>query len=261
MPSNVFVRSDDAVTVIEMRRPETRNALTREMVRQITSAFRDAEGDQYTRAIVLAGSGGCFCSGADLRSGLLDDPNAASHIDEHLEVFQELIRTIVSTTKPVLAAVDGAAVGFGCDLALACDIRLVSSRSFFQERWVKLGLMPDGGGTYLLPRLVGVGRALEMMLFGSSIHGQEAVRIGLASRLVADDLVMTETVQVAAMLAAGPPLAIARIKRAVRESFDGTFEDALAREKVGQRECLRSQDCVEGVTAWSERREPFFKGR
>jgi 2-(1,2-epoxy-1,2-dihydrophenyl)acetyl-CoA isomerase len=161
----------------------------------------------------------------------------------------------------VVAAVDGAAVGFGADLALACDIRLLSDRAYLQEKFVGIGLMPDGGGTFHLARLVGVGRALELLLLGERIEAGQARELGLALRVVAPDALLAQALEIATSLAEGPPLALGAIKQAVRASLDGTLEQALEREARGQAELLRSADLREGVLAWSERRKPRFSGR
>jgi 2-(1,2-epoxy-1,2-dihydrophenyl)acetyl-CoA isomerase len=167
----------------------------------------------------------------------------------------------VGAPKPVIAAVDGAAVGFGCDLALACDMRIVSSEAYFQEKFVKIGLMPDGGGTFWLPRLVGMARAMEMMLTGEPVPAARALEMGLVNRVVPQASLRDEALSLARSLAKGPPLAFAEMKAAVRASFGGTIDQALEREKTGQLKCLLSGDCMEGVMAWMERREAKFTGK
>jgi enoyl-CoA hydratase/carnithine racemase len=172
-----------------------------------------------------------------------------------------MIRAIVGAPKPVIAAVDGGAVGFGCDLALACDLRVLSAGAYLQEIFVKIGLMPDGGGTFWLPRLVGIGRALELMLLGERVPAEEARALGLANRVVPAAQLGDEARQLAHRLAKGPPLAFAEIKRAVRAGLGGTIDAALEMEKKGQIRCLTSNDCMEGVMAWMQKREPTFQGR
>jgi enoyl-CoA hydratase/carnithine racemase len=171
-----------------------------------------------------------------------------------------MLRTITRAPKPFIAAVDGAAVGFGCDLALACDMRIVSTRAYFQESFINIGLMPDGGGTYWLPRLVGMGRALEYMMLGERIVADQAREVGLANRVADVEELPKVTAALAEKLAKGAPLALERIKRAVRESLSATVDQALDREAALQLELLRSNDFVEGVMSWMNRREPGFKG-
>ncbi len=159
--------------------------------------------------------------------------------------------------KPVVAVVDGPAVGFGLDLALACDVRVATPRGRFGAVFVRRGLMPDGGGTFSLPRLIGLGRALDLLLTGDVIDDQEALRIGLVSRLVADEAAGLDFAQ---RLAAGPPLVLRHIKRAVYAGLGGTLEQSLEIEGRGQLELLQSQDFAEGLMAFFQKREPQFKG-
>jgi enoyl-CoA hydratase/carnithine racemase len=151
-------------------------------------------------------------------------------------------------------------VGFGCDLALACDLRVLSTRGYLQEIFVKIGLMPDGGGSFWVPRLVGLGRAMEYLLLGTRIDAALAKEVGLANRVVEPDALLASATALAEELAKGPPLAHERIKRAVRASLFSSLDDALSREKKNQLELLKSKDLMEGVLAWSERRPPVFKG-
>jgi 2-(1,2-epoxy-1,2-dihydrophenyl)acetyl-CoA isomerase len=248
-----------AVALITLNRPDTRNALNMELVRALGAGLRDAAGDASVRAVVLTGSGEAFCSGADLKSAMSDGDGTP--LERRLELYHDMIRAIVHAPKPFVAAVDGAAVGFGADLALACDLRVLSARAYLQEKFVKIGLMPDGGGTFWVPRLVGLGRALEILLLGEKIEAQRALELGLANRVVEPAELHATALALAAELANGPPLAHARIKQAVREGFRGGIDDALARERSGQLELLASQDVMEGILAWAQRRQPSFKGK
>ena len=154
---------------------------------------------------------------------------------------------------------DGAAVGFGADLAFACDLRVASSRAYAQEKFVKIGLMPDGGGTFWLPRLVGTARAMQMILLAEKVEATELQSLGVVARVVEPDALREATLEVARALEAGPPLAHAAIKRALYASL-GDVEDALHREREEQLKLLRSGDVMEGVAAWMQKREPVFKG-
>lgn len=249
-----------AVTVLSLNRPASKNALNRALIEALGAALERAAGDATIRAVVLTGTGGSFCSGADIKSGLVEDPDLMSHLDQRIETFHRCIRAIVHADKPFVAAVDGPSVGFGCDLALACDLRIVTPRAYLQEKFVKIGLMPDGGGTFFLPRLVGMARAFELIYGGRAVEGEEAVRLGIANRVTSPDALQSDALAWAEELAKGPPLAFARIKRALWASAGGTIDDALAREKEGQLTCLRSQDAMEGILAWAQKREPRFSG-
>jgi 1,4-dihydroxy-2-naphthoyl-CoA synthase len=150
---------------------------------------------------------------------------------------------------------------FGADLALACDLRVLSERAYLQEKFVGIGLMPDGGATFHLPRLVGVGRALELLLLGEKIEAARALELGLANRVVPPDALHTTALELCRRLADGPPLALSRIKLATRNALASTLDEALAREGKGQAELLRSADLAEGVGAWAMRRKANFQGR
>lgn len=253
----LLVERDGAVGILKLNRASTRNALNRELVVALGDALGEVARDREVRAVVLTGSGGSFCSGADLRSAMTESGNV--DMDRRIDEFHALVRAIVGADKPFVAAVDGAAVGFGADLALACDLRVLSTEGYIQEKFVKIGLMPDGGGTFWMPRLVGLGRALEFLLLGTKIDARMAAELGLANRVVEPAALAETALGLAHELAKGPPLAYAEIKRAVREGAR-SVEEALASEKAGQLRLLASKDMMEGVLAWAQRREPGFRG-
>jgi enoyl-CoA hydratase/carnithine racemase len=255
---DVHIDDRGAVRTITLDRPGSRNGLTPAVVQELTQAI--ATSPATCRAIVLTGANGAFCSGADLKEAVLHAPQPGELERSIRQVFHGLIRSLRSAPQPTIAAIDGAAVGFGCDLALACDIRIVSDTARLGETFVKRGLMPDGGATYLLPRIVGVSRALELMLTGELVGADEAVRIGLASRSVPSGELATRAAELADRLAAGPPLAHRMIKQAVYAGLDGDFDAALAREAAGQLGLLASRDFTEGVTAFLQKRDPRFQG-
>jgi 2-(1,2-epoxy-1,2-dihydrophenyl)acetyl-CoA isomerase len=252
---------DGAVAVITMNRPSVKNALSTRLTKELGAALHKAAEDHAVRAIVLTGAGGAFCAGADLKGALAENPNAFHEVDTVIDDYHAMIRAIASAPKPVIAMVDGCAVGFGCDLALACDLRIISTEAYFQEKFVKIGLMPDGGGTFLLPRLIGLGRAMEYILTGEPIRADLALTLGIANRVVAAPQLRAATLNFATDLAKGPPIAFAEIKRAMRAGLGGTIDTALEHERAGQIRCLRSQDCMEGVGAWIQKREPVFQGK
>lgn len=254
--SDLRVEDRDGVRWVRLHRPESRNGLTVSLVERLAAAFHAAGTDPSVRVLVVAGEGGAFCSGLDLKSTF------AEPVDPHVSIvhFHDLIRYLRRMKKPTLAAIDGAAAGFGADMALACDMRLASARASLGERFVRIGLMPDGGGTFFLPRLVGLGKAFELLYEGQMIPADEAERIGLVNRVLPVEGFFEAIHTYAAGLAKGPPLAYARIKEAVLHSL-GDLEDSLAAEREGQLSLLATADFGEGVAAFLERRAPEFKGR
>jgi len=258
-PEEVRVTDRDGVRWIELDRPASRNGLTVEVNQRLIDALRGAPG--VARAVVIAGAGGSFCSGLDLKDAMRRGGRPPADLEHDLRTyFHGLIRAVRELPMPSIAAVDGAAAGFGCDLALACDLRVLSDRARFGEIFVRRGLMPDGGGTWMLPRLVGVGRALELMLTGEIVDAAEAHRIGLGNRLWPQAELVERTWALAGALAKGPPRVHRLIKASVYAGLDGSLDDALDREARGQLECLQSRDFVEGVSAFLGKREPSFTG-
>jgi 2-(1,2-epoxy-1,2-dihydrophenyl)acetyl-CoA isomerase len=250
----------DHVRTITIDRPGTRNALTVEVCEQLAAAIRGVPEDVH--AIVVTGANAAFCSGLDLKDARQRGFMQPAELDRNLrEYFQGVIRALVASDRPTIALVDGAAAGFGCDLALACDLRIVSDRGVFGEIFVKRGLMPDGGGTWHLPRIVGLGRALELLLTGELVTASEALRIGLANRVFPHAEVEARTHELASAIAKGPPLVHRAIKRAVYAGLEGDLPTALDREATGQLALIGSRDFGEGVTAFLQKREPRFEGR
>jgi enoyl-CoA hydratase/carnithine racemase len=258
-PEPVSVRDEERVRWIVLDRPESKNALTVEVNRRIIAALEEARTRRDVRVVVLTGAGGNFCSGLDLRAAMAGGPPSDPE-HQGRTYFHGLIRAVRACPQPVIALVDGAAVGYGCDLALACDLRVGTERTRFGEVFIRRGLMPDGGGTWTLPRLVGLGKALELMLTGDIVEADEAARLGLVSRRFPSAEAIGETGALAKRLAAGAPMVHARVKAAIYRSAYTDLDSALENELRGQLELLRSQDFVEGVAAFFAKREPDFKG-
>jgi 2-(1,2-epoxy-1,2-dihydrophenyl)acetyl-CoA isomerase len=257
----LLIDRDGPVTVLTLNRPRARNAIDQALLEALGKGLRAAAEDPAARAVVITGSGNAFCSGADLKASLGAPGALEGGVGEIIDAYHAMIRAIVAAPKPVIAAVDGGAVGFGCDLALACDLRVLTAEAYLQERFVKIGLMPDGGGTFWLPRLIGVGRAMEMILLGEPVPAEEARALGLANRVVPVPALREETMKLAHQLAKGPPLAYAEIKKAVRAGLNGTIDGTLELEKKGQLRCVTSSDCKEGLAAFAQKREPVFQGK
>jgi enoyl-CoA hydratase/carnithine racemase len=260
MSDVVLLETVGATRLVTINRPEARNSLTRSVIAGVTRALYDASEDATVRCVVLAGAGGHFCAGADLRQNLAEDAGLMDHLDEYMDEFHGLVKAVVRCEKPTIAMMDGAAVGFGADLAFACDLRVASSRAYAQEKFVKIGLMPDGGGTFWLPRLVGTARAMQMILLADKVEAAELKTLGVVTRVVETDALRAATLEVARVIEAGPPLAHAAIKRTLYASL-GDLEGALRRERDEQLKLLRSADVMEGVMAWMQKREPAFRGQ
>ncbi|MFC1890465.1 enoyl-CoA hydratase/isomerase family protein [Thermodesulfobacteriota bacterium] len=241
----------DRVMTITLNRPEIRNAMDADSMALVLDFLYRAAEDRSVRVVVLTGAGEGFCSGADVRR--IGEGGRTGTTRRLRERHHVAIRMFREMEKPTMAAVNGAAVGLGCDFALACDLRIASDRAFFGEIFVQRGIIPDCGGTWLLPRIVGLGKTFEMIYLGDRVTADEAHRIGMVNRVVPHDRFGEETTALAARLAEGPPIAYAQAKRAVNAGLEN--------EIAGQMVCLESEDKEEGVRAWKEKRPPRFKGR
>jgi enoyl-CoA hydratase/carnithine racemase len=255
----VDVSDEGAVRWIALDRPQSKNGLTDEVNAQIIEALEGAQREKSLRCVVLTGRGGCFCSGLDLKAAA--SRGGLSDLEGHMrKYFHGMIRAVRAVEKPVVALVDGAAVGYGADLAFACDVRIGTERSRFGEVFVKRGLMPDGGGTWTLPRLVGVGKALELMFTGEIIDAGEALRLGILNKILPSAEAEAQVRSFAQRLAAGPPLVMSWIKRAVYAAQSSDLDAALENEVKGQMQLLRSKDFFEGMAAFFQKRDPSFSG-
>lgn len=257
--TDVRVARVSRTEIVTLSRPEARNALTKSTVLALAAAIDRAAADADVRAVVLTGAGGHFCAGADLRRTMAEDPEFASRLDVYMDAFHGVIRSIVRCPKPVVASFGGAAVGFGADIALAADFRVVATDAYIQEKFVDIGLMPDGGGTFWLPRLVGTARAMRVMLLSEKLDAEALDELGLVVACVPPERLAEATRALTDKLERGAPLAYAAVKAAALASL-GDLEAALAREREGQIRLLQSSDLVEGVSAWAQKREPRFTG-
>ena len=257
----IAVERTGAVARITLNRPERLNALTHVMSDELVDAFSAAREDQGVRAVLLTGAGRGFCAGQDLTE-FRDTGGGPPDIKAHLErSYHKLIPIIVETPKPVMCAVNGVAAGAGVSLAIACDIRIASETARFTQAFVKIGLSPDSGGTWLLPRVVGAAKALELSITGEMVDAEAALRIGLVSRVVAADALEKESLDYAAELAALPTAAIGEAKTLIRDAATSDLQEALHREAEAQSRMGATHDFTEGVNAFAEKREPRFEGR
>lgn len=259
--TDTLLRShQDGVTTFTINRPAVRNAVDAPTMTALREGIEGCEHDG-TRVIVITGAGGSFSSGTDIAVAL--QPGATPELAYSIltEAYAPTLLAIRASSWPVIAAVDGMAAGLGCDLALACDLRLVSERGAFAELFIRVGLVPDGGGTWTLPRIVGLGRAFELMWTGRTVDAEEALRIGLANERIAGEQFAAEVQRYAARIAQQAPLALTRGKRAMLADQEGSFAESLQREAAYQREIFASEDGWEGFRAFAEKRKPQWKGK
>jgi len=251
----------EQVGVITLDRPEVKNALGPEQWQAIGDAVGRAASDDTVRAVLIAGSGGAFSAGGDLKTmpERLAQPLAVR--EANLLHDAATVAAIRALEKPVVAQIDGVAIGAGLALALACDVRISTPTARLGATFHKVGLTGDFGMLWLLPRLVGPARALDLMLSAELVDGGRAYELGLVSRLVPAERLSDETWAYLRALVAGPPLAMARTKRGMQRALEVGFEDMLGWEAHAQAECSRSADAAEGVAAFQQRRKPSFTGR
>jgi 2-(1,2-epoxy-1,2-dihydrophenyl)acetyl-CoA isomerase len=249
----------DAVATITLDRPDALNALTVSMKEALLAVLADVAADDAVRAIVLTGAGRAFCAGQDLRERL--EPGAASLDTEIRLRYNPLIRAMRAMPKPIVGAVNGIAAGAGASLAFACDLRIAAEGASFLLAFGRVGLIPDSGATWLLPRLVGGAKAAEMALTGELLSAVDAERFGLVARVVPADTLPSEAHALAAKLASGAPRAIALTKAALDTSWDASLEDQLKTEATLQGIAGSTADHAEGIAAFLERRPPRFTGK
>jgi 2-(1,2-epoxy-1,2-dihydrophenyl)acetyl-CoA isomerase len=258
MYETLLVETKDGVRVITLNRPEVLNAISAQLGKELQEALREAERSPEVRCVLLAASGRGFCAGADLREQV---PGRTSLGDLLRTRYNGIVLRIQTMEKPVIAAVNGVAAGAGCNLALAADVRIASDRASFIEVFSRVGLIPDSGGTWLLPRLVGIGRALEMMFTADPVDAATAERLGLVNRVVPHDDLQPRAMEWAVRLAAGPTRAYGLTKRAVNHAVAGSFADALEYEAQLQEIAGGTADHREGVAAFLAKRPPAYTGR
>ncbi len=260
MAPTILVEVDEAsgVGMVTLNRPDALNALTVPMKVELLAAFQSLAGEDRVRALVLTGAGRAFCAGQDLRERL--EPDAAPLGVEVRERYNPIILAMRALPKPIVGAINGVAAGAGASLAMACDIRIASEAASFALAFGRVGLVPDSGATWFLPRLVGSTRAAELALLGDPVSAGDSVRLGLVGRVVAAEQLATEASSVAARLAAGAPRAIALTKQALNASWERDLGTALEAEADLQDTAGRTRDHAEGLAAFMEKRPARFTG-
>ncbi|KAA9166487.1 enoyl-CoA hydratase [Amycolatopsis acidicola] len=250
---------EDGIGTILLNRPDRKNAFTLAMLDEWAAALRSARTDPEVRVVLVTGAGGAFCSGVDL-----DDFGEITSTLGRRQVLTQRVHRVAAAAleleKPLIAAVDGVAVGAGMDMALACDIRLASDRARFSEAYVRVGLIPGDGGAHLLPRIVGQARALELLWTGRFVDAREALGLGLVLSVHTAEELAAEAARLCRRLADGPPLAIQAIKRLVRQGEHTDFRTSLSMVAAEQAVIQSTKDSAEALTAFREKRAPVFTG-
>ncbi|WP_405839236.1 enoyl-CoA hydratase-related protein [Streptomyces platensis] len=260
--SLVLHATDNGVSWLTLNRPDAMNAVTWDQRERLIGRLADASADPGIRAVVLTATGKGFCAGADLRGAPPAGERVAGDVARMIQGgAQRLITAVLDCEKPVIAAVNGTAAGLGAHLALACDLVLAAESARFIEVFVRRGLVPDGGGAYLLPRLIGPQRAKELLFFGDALSAAEAERLGLVNRVVPDGELAKTVREWAERLAAGPTRALALTKQLVNASLDADRSTAFAAEATAQEINMTTADAQEGVASFVARRRPTFRGR
>ena len=258
MTDGLRVEVDGPVATLTLDRPQTLNALTVPVKIALREALESIAADTAVRSVILTGAGRAFCAGQDLAER--DEPDAAPLEVEVRERYNPIIRALRSMGQPVIAAVNGVAAGAGASLAFACDLRIAAEEARFVLAFGRIGLVPDSGATWFLPRLVGPAKAAELALVGDAMDAAEALQLGLVSRVVPGDQLMTEARALADRLAEGAPLALSLTKGALERSLTVDLDEALEGEAKLQGIAGASADHAEGLAAFREKRQPRFTG-
>lgn len=259
---HIDIAEDSGITTITLNRPEKLNSLAGHMRRDLAEALEEAGSERNVHVVVITGAGRAFCAGGDVAAMAdLIERDDAEEFSRLLGSARRVITAIRQMTKPVIGSINGPAFGAGCNLALACDLRIASTTATFSQSFAKVGLHPDWGGTYFLPRLVTPNKACEMFFLGETMKAEEALRLGVVNYVVEPGELEAETRKLAERLRDAPAIALAAAKHAVYLSQSAELEEMLRYETEAQMRCFASQDGREGVRAFLEKRAPNFTGR
>ena len=259
--NTILLARDNGLATLTLNAPDKLNAVSRKMIAEIKSAWEDIAADGTVRAVLLTGAGRGFCAGADLADPDRDNGPMADSGSALEKYFNPVIRTMRTLPKPIVAAVNGVAAGVGMSFALAADIAVAGKSASFLQAFARIGLLPDGGSTWFLPRLVGDARARALTMLAPQIKAEQAKEWGLIWDVVEDGELMKTATEVARGLADGPTLSLARIKEAMNRASGNQLSQQLDLERDFQRELGRSEDFKEGVLAFLAKRKPNFKGK
>ena len=258
--SSIQLNIKNQVAFISLNRPEVFNSFNREMALLLQKTLDDCESNTEIRAIVLTGNGKAFCAGQDLKEVTSPElnPGFKKILEEH---YNPIITRIRNINKPIIAAVNGVAAGAGANIALACDVVVASDKVSFIQAFSKIGLVPDSGGTFFLPRLIGFQKASALMMLGDKVSAEEAEKLGMIYKVIPSDVFSEEVEKLASKMANMPTQALGFIKQMLNKSMTNTLEEQLDLEGKLQIESAHSEDYQEGVNAFVEKRKPNFKGK
>lgn len=249
---------DSGIGMIRLNRPDKFNSINREMALAFQAALDECSGNKLIRAIYITGEGKAFCAGQDLAEAINGSgPGIRKIVKEH---YNPIVLKLRSIEKPVICAVNGIAAGAGANIAFNCDVILASSSASFVQAFSKIGLVPDSGGTFFLPRMIGFQRASALMMLGDKISAGDALNMGLLYKVCDDDKLQNEAWGIAKKMAEMPTKGLGLTKRLLNSSFENSFKEQLDREELAQSEAGETYDYKEGVNAFLEKRMPVFKG-
>lgn len=256
---SLITTKKDKLGVITFNRPDVFNSFNKELALAVQKALTDYANDPEVRAIMLTGNGKAFCAGQDLQEAIADNGLEIEQIvDEH---YNPIIKQLRSIEKPIIAAVNGVAAGAGANIALACDVVVATESASFIQAFSKIGLVPDSGGTFTLPRIIGFGKASALMMLGDKVSATEAEKMGMIYKVVSDDTFTEESEAIAQKLANMPTKGLAYTKHLLNQSFVSNLDQQLELEKEWQFKATETYDYKEGVNAFIEKRKPEFKGK
>lgn len=259
MYQNLLFDNNDGVVRISLNRPAVHNALSLDLIGEITAAIQEAEKDTTVRVIVLTGEGDkAFCSGADLKTAMESGKTAGEMLRDGYNPMIEALRNI---PKPVVCKLNGLAVGAGCSLALACDIIISSDDAYLSQMFVHIGLMPDAGASFFLPRLVGMARAFELASTGRKVYAPEAVQIGLINKSVAREKLDEAVEEAISYYRNAPTMAIGAMKNVLNRSFESNLSEILNLEAENQDILYKTRDAAEGISSFFQKKKPDYQGR
>jgi 2-(1,2-epoxy-1,2-dihydrophenyl)acetyl-CoA isomerase len=260
MNNSILIKIENQVAYVTLNRPDVFNSFNREMALSLQSILDDCEHNNEVRSIVITGNGKAFCAGQDLKEVTSPElnPGFKKILEEH---YNPIITRIRAINKPIIAAVNGVAAGAGANIALSCDLVVASNKASFIQAFSKIGLIPDSGGSFFLPRLIGFQKATALMMLGDKVTAEEAEELGMIFKVISSESFNEEVEKLAVKLANMPTKALGLIKELLSKSMTNTLEQQLELEGKLQIKAALSEDYTEGVNAFMEKRKPIFKGK